>query len=88
MEPTLLRYATRFAVLTAGVALAIYGAITWHYQDFTTQGVWLYDNGWKPHATHLLVVGMCAIPMALWGIFELEQRRAALKRRLREAESA
>ena len=77
MEPTLLRYAVRFAVLTGGVALVIYGAITWYYQDFSAQGLWLYDNGWRPHATHYLVAGMCGIPTALWDIFVLEQRRAA-----------
>ena len=75
MEPTLLRYSIGLAVLTIGVALVTCGAITWHYQDFSTQGVWLYDNGWKPHPTHLLVIGTCVIPLALWNIFLLEQRR-------------
>ncbi len=80
MAPTLLRYLIRLAVLTIGVALVTYGVITWHYQDFTTQGVWLYDNGWKPHATHLLVIGTCVVPMALWDIFVLEQHRAEQSR--------
>lgn len=77
MEPTLLRYAIRFAALAGAVALVTYGAITWYYQDFSAQGLWLYDNGWRPHATHFLVVGICGIPIALWDIFALEQRRAA-----------
>ena len=64
------------AVLAIGVAFVTYGAIAWHYQDFATHGVWLYDNGWKPHPMHFLVIGTCVTPLALWDIFMLEQRRA------------
>lgn len=78
--PSLLRYVIRLAVLTAGAGLVTYGVITWHYEDYTTHGVWLYDNGWKPHAMHLLVIGTCMMPMAMWDIFVLEQRRAELRR--------
>ena len=80
MAPTLLRYSIGLAILTIGVALVVCGAITWHYEDFAVQGVWLHDNGWKPHPTHLLVIGTCMIPLALWDIFLLEQRCIALRR--------
>ena len=80
MAPRLLRYSIRMAVLTIGFAFVTYGAIAWHYQDFATQGVWLYDNGWMPHPMHFLVFGMCVIPLALWDIFVLEQGRAASRR--------
>ena len=77
MGSALLRYSIRMAVLTIGVAFVTYGAVAWHYQDFATHGAWLYDNGWKPHPMHFLVIGIGTIPLALRDIFVLEQGRTA-----------
>ena len=67
--------------LTVGFALAIYGAMDWHYRDLSMVGIWLYDNDWRPHPLHLLVLGLCTIPLALWQILAIDlesQARAGL----------
>lgn len=75
------RLLPRLFALTIGFALATYGAMDWHYRDLTMAGIWLYDNGWQPHPLHLLVLGLCAIPIALWQILIIDleaQARAHL----------
>ena len=72
-----LRYLVRLLLLTIGVAFVTYGAIAWHYQDLSLRGFWLYDNGWRPHPIHLLVLGLTIIPLAMWDIFALEAMRGS-----------
>ena len=78
-----LRYLVRLLLLSVGVALVTYGVIAWHFEGLSLRGFWLYDNGWRPHPVHLLVVGLTLMPLALWDIFVMEARRG-----LRIAESA
>ena len=82
------RLLPRLFALTLGFALATYGAMDWHYRDLTMHGLWLYDNGWRPHPVHLLVLGLCAIPVALWQILAIDLEAQAQARRDLEAERA
>lgn len=70
-----LRYLVRLLLLSLGVALATYGAIDWHFQGLSLRGFWLYDNGWRPHPVHLIVIGLTLMPLALWDIFVMEALR-------------
>ena len=66
------RLLPRLLALTLGFALATYGAMDWHYRDLTMHGLWLYDNGWRPHPVHLLVLGLCMVPVSLWQILAID----------------
>lgn len=65
MRPRLRHY----LLLTAAAALATYGVIGWHDSGLSMTGLLLYDNGWRPHPLHLLVLGLGALPPAMWEIF-------------------
>lgn len=71
-----MRYFIRFALLMVGVALATLGLLYWQDQGFSFDGLWLYDNGWRPHALHILVIGIAMIPPAMWEVFLLDTTRA------------
>ena len=71
------RLLLHFLLLTAAVALVAYGLAAWQYEAFTLDGVLLYDNGWRPHPLHFLVVGIAMTPPAMWEIFALEVRSAS-----------
>ena len=58
-----------YLLLTAAAALATYGVIGWHDSGLSMVGLLLYDNGWRPHPLHLLVLGLGALPPAMWEIF-------------------
>ena len=73
-------------LLTAAVASLCYGLIDWHANAFSAEGIWLYDNGWRPHPVHFVAVGIGLIAPALWDIFGLAF--AAAERRIAEAEAA
>jgi hypothetical protein len=69
-----MRYLLRFVLLTAGFALTTAGLMLWHAVDFSFQGLWLLDDGFRPHPLHVLILGLAMIPPALWEIFILESR--------------
>lgn len=69
-----MRYLTSFLLLAVAFALTTAGLMLWHAQDFGFQGIWFFDNDYKPHALHLLVLGIAMIPPALWEIFILEYK--------------
>ena len=71
------RYLVRYGVLTLGVTLTTFGLITWADRDFDLSGFWLYDNDWRLHPVHLLILGIGLIPQAIWEIFVLETIRNA-----------
>lgn len=71
-----LRYLVRFMLLSLGVALVTYGAIAWHYEGLSLRGFLLYDNGWRPHPIHLIIVGLTLMPLSLWDIFVMEAMRS------------
>jgi hypothetical protein len=70
-----MRYALRFLLLTLAFALTTAGLMFWHEQEFSFQGIWLVDNGFRLHPLHLLIVGLAMIPPALWEIFLLEHHQ-------------
>ena len=74
------RLVPRLFALTVGFALATYGAVDWHYRDLSMAGFWLVDNGWRPHPLHLLMLGLCAIPVALWQILAIDLETQARQR--------
>ena len=82
------RLLPRLFALTLGFALATYGAMDWHYRDLTMHGLWLYDNGWRPHPVHLLVLGLCMVPVSLWQILAIDLEAQAQAHQDLEAEPA
>ncbi len=70
-----MRYFFRFLLLMLGVALTTLGLVDWHARSFDLAGVLLFDNGWRPHPIHVLVLGISMIPPAMWEIFTLELER-------------
>lgn len=66
-----------YLLLTAAAALATYGVIGWHDSGLSMVGLLLYDNGWRPHPLHLLVLGLGALPPAMWEIFWQDARHRA-----------
>lgn len=73
--PPSLRYLARYGLLALGAALATFGLIGWTDLHFDLHGFWLYDNGWRLHPVHFLVVGLGLIPPAIWEVFVLETAR-------------
>ena len=67
-----MKYAFRFVLLTIGFALTSYGLLSWQAIGFSLQGIWLFDNGFEPHAVHVLILGLAMIPPTLWEISLLE----------------
>jgi hypothetical protein len=67
-----MKYLGRFLLLTAGFALTSAGLMMWRAVDFSFEGIWFFDNGYRPHALHLLMLGLAMIPPTLWEIFLLE----------------
>ncbi len=70
-----MKYLTSFLLLAMAFALTTAGLMLWHAQDFGFQGIWFFDNDYKPHPIHFLVLGIAMIPPALWEIFMLEYKR-------------
>jgi len=52
----------------------------WHAQDFTFEGLWFFDNDFKLHPLHLLILGLAMIPPALWEVFILESKSRDARR--------
>ena len=75
-----IRLAPRLLVLAAGFAMATYGALDWHYHDLSMAGFWLVDGDWRLHPLHLLMLGLCAIPVALWQILAIDLQTQARQR--------
>jgi len=70
-----MRYLSRFLLLTAGFALIAAGLMMWRATGFSFESVWFFDNGYRPHALHLLILGLALVPPALWEIFLLEHQQ-------------
>lgn len=79
------RVVIAYLLLAAAVASLSYGLIDWHANAFSAEGLWLYNNGWRPHAVHFIALGISLIAPALWDIFTLAL--AASERRY-DAEAA
>ena len=76
-----MKYLTRFLLLMIGFALTTAGLMMWRATGFSFDGIWLVDNDYRPHALHLLILGLAMIPPSLWEIFVLEsEMQRALKR--------
>lgn len=75
-----IRLAPRLLVLAGGFAMATYGALDWHYHDLSMVGFWLVDGDWRLHPLHLLMLGLCAIPVALWQILAIDFETQARQR--------
>ena len=69
-----MRYLLRFLLLTFGFALTTLGLVYWQHQGFEFEGLWLVDNGFRPHPLHIMVIGIALIPTAMWEIFVLDSR--------------
>ncbi len=67
-----MKYLLRFVLLSVGFALTSAGLMFWHADNFSFQGIWFVDNAYRPHALHVLILGLAMIPPALWEIFVLE----------------
>lgn len=74
------RLLPRLIALAVGCAMATYGVVDWHHRDLSMEGFWLVDNGWRPHPIHLLMLGLCAIPVALWQILAIDLETQARQR--------
>jgi hypothetical protein len=70
-----MKYLSRFLLLTAGFALIASGLMMWRAVDFSFDGIWFVDNDYRPHALHLLVLGLAMVPPALWEIFLIEHQQ-------------
>ncbi len=70
-----MKYLGRFLLLMTGFALTTAGLMMWRVSGFSFDGIWLIDNNYRPHALHLLIIGLAMIPPALWEIFILESRK-------------
>ena len=85
--PRNLRYRIRYyLMLMAAAALTAYGLIAWHDSGLSMEGLLLYDNGWRPHPLHYLMLGLGGLPPAMWEIFW--QDAAARGRRRSDAEQS
>lgn len=60
-----------YMLLIAAVASITYGLIGWHASSFDMDGIWLYDNGWRPHPVHFVALGIGLAAPMLWDIFTL-----------------
>lgn len=67
-----MKYLTRFLLLMTGFALTTAGLMMWRASGFSFDGIWFFDNDYRPHALHLLILGVAMIPPSLWEIFLLE----------------
>ena len=67
-----MRYLGRFLLLMVGFALTTAGLMMWRAVNFSFDGVWLVDNGFRLHPLHVLILGLAMIPPSLWEIFVLE----------------
>ena len=76
-----MKYLTRFLLLMIGFALTSAGLIMWRAIGFSFEGIWFVDNGYRPHALHVLILGLAMIPPSLWEIFVLETEMQADSRR-------
>ena len=86
------RVVIAYLLLAAAVASLSYGLIDWHANAFSAEGLWLYNNGWRPHAVHFIALGISLIAPALWDIFTLalaasERRYDAEAARKRDADA-
>jgi hypothetical protein len=72
-----MKYLSRFLLLMIGFALTTAGLMMWRATGFSFDGVLLFDNDYRPHPLHLLVLGISMIPPSLWEIFLLESHRDA-----------
>jgi len=70
-----MKYLLRFLLLALGFALTTGGLMLWHAQGFSFDGVWFFDDGFRLHPLHLIVLGLAIIPPTLWEIFLLEARQ-------------
>ena len=69
-----MRYLSRFLLLTIGFALTALGLMMWRAIGFSFEGLMFFDNDYRPHALHILVLGLAMIPPTLWEIFLLEHK--------------
>ena len=67
-----MKYLTRFLLLLIGFALTTAGLMMWRSIGFSFDGIWFVDNDYRPHALHVLILGLAMIPPSLWEIFVLE----------------
>ena len=70
-----MRYLIRFLLLACGFALTTAGLMLWHATDFSFDGILFFNNDYRLHALHMLVLGLAMIPPSLWEIFILESQR-------------
>lgn len=72
----MLRYLSRFGLLTLGFGLATMGLLGWQSDGFQ----WPGGAGNAPllslQPLYLLILGIAIVPPTLWDIFQLEMHRA------------
>ncbi len=69
-----MKYLIRFVLLMVGVALTTLGLVYWQHQGFRLEGIWFFDNDYRPHPLHMMILGIAMIPPAMWEIFVLDAR--------------
>ena len=69
-----MKYFFRFLLLMIGFALTTAGLMMWRTTGFSFDGICFVDNGYRPHALHVLILGLAMITPSLWEIFILESR--------------
>lgn len=68
-----MRISYNFLLLTCGFAFAAGGLLLWRERGFDFASLWSLADA--PHPLFALVLGLGAIPLALWDIFHLASRR-------------
>ena len=58
-------------LLTGAFASISYGLIGWHAIAFAMDGVWFYDNEWRPHPMHFIALGIGLAGPLLWDVLTL-----------------
>lgn len=88
-----------FALLAGAMGSAFYGMMAWHSIAFDMQGVWFYDNDWRPHPVHFIALGIGLAAPVVWDVvvlalavgerhYEAHQRREKAARETAESERA
>ena len=85
--PTYWQYMSRYGLLALGVALVTFGVVAWMDTRFDLRGFWLYDNGWRPHPVHYMMVGIGIVPPTIWEVFQLEAQHFSFLRQQASATS-
>ena len=73
----MLRYLSRFGLLTLAFALATAGLLGWQADGFRWPAMATGESLLRPEPLYLLILGVAIVPPTLWDIFQLETQRSS-----------